>query len=602
MSQNQVRPKPLTFESEKEMPYSDLSLATMEWNQTGTWRYLRPSYIERIPACQGSCPTSNDIEKWIRLFEEGDIDGAWDAATLENPFPAIMGRVCFHPCMDGCNRCEMGGSVNINLLERTLGDAVGEELPIPKAFFKSTDKKVAIIGSGPAGLSCAYHLTRLGHEVTVFEKEKKAGGMLRYGIPPYRLPKDILDREIKRLEKMGIRFELGKPVRDATTMQQIRQDYNALFIATGAQKSRPMGIPDEKTMGVMPGLQMLRVVANGNDPKIGKRVLVVGGGNTAVDAARTAIRLGSDVTILYRRSRAEMPASMEEIIEAEREGVKFELLVAPTRVIAKGGRVAGLECQKMELGAPDESGRRRPVPVEDSEEIFNADTILTAIGEEIETVIIPSALHVEKGSVTTKRGGRTDWTDVFAGGDLIDQSRTVVDALGGGKRSAMAIDSLLHGENFEKVFDKICVADTEAVLMSRYIEYRTGEEHQVATTSETENINDIVTFDELNAAYFQESEPVETPTLSIEDRLSQNPFKEVHQTPSEKEKATEMARCFHCGRCTECDNCFIYCPDVAIAKKEGGFDIDLYYCKGCGVCAVECPRAAMKMSEEPTEF
>ncbi|MBT3182283.1 MAG: FAD-dependent oxidoreductase [Deltaproteobacteria bacterium] len=602
MSQEQNRPKPIKYNSATEMPYCDLSQATMEWNQTGTWRYLRPSYVERTPSCQAACPTSNDIEKWIKLFEKGEIEAAWGAATIENPFPAIMGRVCFHPCMDGCNRGELGGSVNINMLERALGDAVGEKLPVATPFFEKSGKSVAIIGSGPAGLACAYHLTRLGHKVTVFEREKKAGGMLRYGIPAYRLSKDVLDREIERLSRMGVEFKLDSGVRDATKMQELKQDYNAVFVAIGAQKSRPLGIPDEKTTGVMSGLDFLRSFETGRKHNIGNRVLVIGGGNTAVDAARTAKRLGAEVTILYRRSRAEMPASEEEIQAAEDEGVRIEMLIAPKRVIVKSGHAAGLECQRMELGEPDESGRRRPVPVEGSEITFESTTILSAIGEQIETNIIPSSLRFDNGALVTKSCGQTEWNSVFAGGDIIEQPRTVVDALCAGKKSSIAIDCLLHGDNLDKVLDKIQIGDTEYVSMARYLQHRTGNSPILSTNSETELLNEIVRFEDLNAAYFTKSSPNESPTLPVKDRLNGKSFEEVHTSPSEELRNDELSRCFHCGRCTECDNCFIYCPDVAIAKKQSGFDIDLYYCKGCGVCSFECPRAAMKMSEEPTEL
>lgn len=595
-------PSPITFKTTAEMPFFTVALGTTEWNETGTWRYLRPRYVERVPACQHGCPTSNDIEAWIRLFELGRRDEAWDAATMENPFPGIMGRVCFHPCMEGCNRREMGGSVNIQMCERTLSDAMGKDLPPATPFFPASGKKVAVIGAGPAGMACAYHLARLGHAVEVFERLPLAGGMLRYGIPEYRLPNDVLDREIARLEKMGIVFHLGKAVKSAAEMQTMRQDYAAVFMAIGAYKSKAMGVPDEKSPGVMAGLEFLRKVAEGKPPAIGKRVLVVGGGNTAVDTARTARRLGAEVTIVYRRSRAEMPAFEEEVRQAEDEGVKIEMLVSPRRVVTAQGKAAGLECLKMKLGDPDESGRRQPIPIDGSETTLAANTVLTAIGEDIETAIVPSALPIERGAIRTKLGGRTEWTTVFAGGDFIAQTRTVVDALAAGKRSAIAIDCQLRGDSFDAVFEKIRVADTDAVLMSRYLQVRTGQLPRAATTSELERLNKVVTFSELNPAYFTRSEPAAYPLRSVEDRLASGGFVEVHLPPAEDVRASEYARCFHCGRCTECDNCYIYCPDAAIAKKEGGFEIDYYFCKGCGVCPKECPRAALEMIAEPTEF
>lgn len=583
-----------------EMPFCTMSQGDMTWNKTGSWRYLRPQYIEQIPSCQAGCPTANDIEAWVRLFKEGKIKEAWEVATLENPFPAIMGRICYHPCEDSCNRKEMGGPVSIQMLERALADAQGSELPIAKPLCPVSHKKVAVVGSGPAGLSCAYHLNRLGHRVTVMERQAKAGGVLRYGIPEYRLPKDILNAEIDRLKKMGIEFALNKSIRDASQMQMLRQDYDAVFLAAGVHKSRAMNIPDEKTSGVIHGLNFLELASQGKTPALGSKTIVVGGGNTAVDAARTALRLGSHVTILYRRSRAEMPAFESEIKEAEKEDIKFDFLLLPKRIVANEGKITNIVCDKAKLGEPDDSGRRHPQPIPNSETTFPADTVICAVGEDIETTIIPSALPISKGFLATKSGGRTAWGNIFAGGDFIGGVRTAVDALTSGKISAIAIDCLFRNQDFDNVFEKIKVGETGTVRMSDYL--RLINPSSSETSQEITPKKEIVYFDKLNKSYFWETAPNPYPAKSVEERLAHRPFSEILKPPAKETIEDELSRCFHCGRCINCDNCYIYCPDVCIHKKESGYDIDLNYCKGCGVCVHECPRAAMEMIEEPMEF
>ncbi len=595
-------PEPIVFKSERDMPHCPVSMASMEWNETGSWRYMRPRYVERSPACQNSCPTGNDIEAWIRLLALGRLNEAWEAATLENPFPAIMGRVCFHPCMTGCNRRELGGTVNIGALERALGDAMGAKLPPAAPFLKPSGKKIAVVGSGPAGLACAYHAARMGHRVTVFERAQKAGGMLRYGIPAYRLPHDVLDREMERLAAMGIELHTGKPVANASHMQTLRQDYTAVFLATGAHRAKTAGFESEKSPGVMAGLELLRQTAAGKPPQIGKSVLVIGGDDTAVDTARTARRLGCEVTLIYRRTRAEMPAFESEVRAAEQEGIKIEYLMAPSRAVIKGGRAIGLECVRTKLGAPDESGRRRPEPVKDSEVAFESDTILTAVGEEIDTSIIPSSLAIERGAIKTGVGGRTEWHNVFAGGDFTIGPRTVVDALAAGKRSAIAIDCMIREEDAAAALESASICGNGPVLMSRYIEKVAGIERRVATTSNTCIQDRVTVFGEINTAYFTSSEPECAQLREVSERLGKDSFIEVTLPLSDAARDRELRRCFHCGRCTECDNCYIYCPDIAIAKKVGGFEFDMNFCKGCGVCSKECPRSAIEMIPEPTEF
>jgi NADPH-dependent glutamate synthase beta subunit-like oxidoreductase/Pyruvate/2-oxoacid:ferredoxin oxidoreductase delta subunit len=599
--QSQKQPKPTSFKGISEMPYCTMSSALMTWNATGSWRYLRPRYIDQIPACQAACPTANNIEAWIRLLEQGKIEEAFEKATLENPFPAIMGRVCFHPCQESCNRNEMGGPVSIQMLERVLADAAGSDPAVPKPFRAQSKKKIAVIGSGPAGLACAYHLTRLGHKAVVIERNSRGGGVLRYGIPEYRLPREIIDIEIERLKKMGIDFHLGKIVRDAAEMQMLRQEYDAVFLAIGAHKSRPLGIPDEKAEGVMPGLTFLDLASQGKAPPLGKKVLVIGGGNTAIDAARTARRFGSEVTILYRRSREEMPAFEAEVKEALAEDIKIEFLTIPKQILVKDGRAGGLICERAKLGEPDESGRRSPVPISGSEHTFEATAILSAVGEEIETAIIPSALAIHKGALATKSGGRTEWHNVFAGGDFIEQPRTAVDALAAGKKAAIAIDCFFRKEDFDTVFQKIRIGDSNTVRMADYLRYLAGDKKEQESPDVIAK-NRIAKFEDLNTAYFRHSNPNEYPMRQVKERFLHRPFAEVHQQPSKEVVADELSRCFHCGRCTQCDNCFIYCPDISIVKAEGGYNVDLTYCKGCGVCVFECPRAAMELIEEPTEI
>src|SRR3989338_4010358 len=550
--------KPVEFKGAHEMPYCTVSVSDMTWNRTGSWRYLRPSYIEQIPACQASCPAAEPIERWLFCLEKGDARKAREILTIENPFPGIMGRVCFHPCEVGCNRKDVGGAVTINMLERFLADEAGYEGAKMVPWKKTSGKKAAIIGSGPAGLACAYFLARLGHAVTIFEKYPKPGGLLRYGIPEYRLPKDILDKELKKLYDLGINFQCGKAL-NKSEIEGLAKKHDAVFVAAGAHLSRPLGAEGEKAEGIVPALEFLENVQLETDngetdlrtyalTRL-RTVVVVGGGNSAIDAARTALRLGAkSVQIIYRRSRVEMPAFSSEVEDAEKDGVVFEMLAAPSRVITEGGRVKALECVKMKLGPPDASGRRAPVKVAGSEFTVPADLVLTAIGEVADENILPAKSP-----------------KIFFGGDMIAQPRTVVNAIGSGKYSAIEIDCMLIDKNYKEVFEHIHIPETNFVKMADYLNANVQDRQRT-----------VVRTEHLNTYYFDRSEPVKDATKARE----------------------QTSRCMHCGRCTQCDNCFIYCPDVSILKKKDGYDIAYDFCKGCGVCVKECPRAAMKMSEE----
>ena len=585
----------IVFKTEADMPYLPMTLGTTLVNKTGSWRYIRPLYVDKTPPCNHNCPAGSDVVGYLALIREGKYKEAWELIKQENPFPGVCGRVCPHPCESECNRGELGGAIAIHTLERFLADWAmsNEERGMGNEALNSSLGKVAVIGSGPAGLSCAYHLARLGYPVTVFEALPVAGGMMRVGIPEYRLPRQVLDREIADIEALGVEIKTNVRVGDGLQLSGLLEDYQAIFIGVGLQKSRKLNIPGEDAEGVIHGLEFLKK-ANSSDEEVqvGPRVVVIGGGNTAIDAARTALRLGvenlaSEVTILYRRSRAEMPAIPEEIEEALEEGVKIRYLTAPVELLTENGRVTGLKCVKMELGAPDESGRRRPLPIAGSEFTVEAGTVIPAVAQEADLSFLQLPVEAEQGRIVIDEAGLTTGEGVFAGGDVAIPFGTVAHAVGSGKRAALAIDQYLRGEELSG-FPPI----TEAV-------------HAVPKDMDPA----IVRFEDLNLAYFEELERLEQSQRLVEERV--RGFEEVNLGFGEEEAQAEAERCFSCGTCNLCDTCLIFCPDVAIirlaappypvplARLDGaGYEINYDYCKGCGICAEECPRYAISIEEE----
>ncbi|MBC8249369.1 MAG: FAD-dependent oxidoreductase, partial [Anaerolineales bacterium] len=437
----------IVFKTEADMPYLPMSLGTTLVNKTGSWRYIRPLYLDRTPPCNHNCPAGADVVGYLALIKEGRYEEAWELIKQENPFPGVCGRVCPHPCESECNRGELGGAIAIHTMERFLADwaarnekrGTRDESPVTHS-----SSLVAVIGSGPAGLSCAYHLARRGYPVTVFEALPVAGGMMRVGIPEYRLPRQVLDQEIADIEALGVEIKTGMRLGDNLPMSEL-DGYDAIFIAVGLQKSRKLNVPGEDAEGVIPGLEFLKRVNSGEEVRGGPRVAVIGGGNTAIDAARSALRLGSEVTILYRRSRAEMPAIADEIEEALAEGVNIRYLTAPVELLTEKGRVTGLKCVRMELGMPDESGRRRPLPIAGSEFTIKADTVIPAIAQEADlsflqlpTSNLQLPVEVEQGRIAINDAGATTRPGIFAGGDVATPFGTVAHAVGSGKRAALA--------------------------------------------------------------------------------------------------------------------------------------------------------------------
>ena len=572
------------FKGASEMPIIAVSAGDMAWNKTGAWRTQRPVYEDKTPPCSAACPAGNDIVRFIQKIAKEDFEGAWNIIKEESPFPGVCGRVCFHPCESKCNRGSFDEPLAIHALERFVADfGYGLNKKTAKLGEKNKEK-VAIIGSGPAGMSCAYHLARLDYDVTVFESLPFAGGMLRLGIPSYRLPRDILDRELSDIEAFGVKIRTGVTLGEDIRLEDLK-DHQAVFISTGAHKSRGLQIPGGREKGVLSGLDLLKRINLRKRIQLGDKIAVIGGGNTAIDVARSVIRMGKKATILYRRSREEMPAFDEEILEALEEGVKIRYLVNPLRIGQKDG-LKRIECLRMELGEKDESGRRRPIPIPNSNFRIDVDHVIVATGEEIEVSFLPEGLEKREGILLTRRDGSTGIKGIFAGGDLTSNQRTVAHAIGSGKKAAMAIDAFFKGKDPDVIFQNL-IGEGPSLSIFNYLH-----------PAERVRNPHVVAFEELNMDYFEPAKRQEESRRPVKERIKG--FKEVSTTFSESLALEEAGRCFNCGTCNECEVCYVFCPDASILKREGLFShqVDYDYCKGCGICFTECPRGAISLKEE----
>ncbi|MDO5499581.1 MAG: NAD(P)-binding protein [Propionibacteriaceae bacterium] len=523
--------------------------------RVGPERTRRPIYLDLLPPCNAACPAGENIQEWLRLIKAGEQEAAWRQLTQDNPFPAIHGRVCYHPCETSCNRKELDSAVSIHAVERFLGDkALEENWSFPTAPHPS-GRKVLVIGAGPSGLSAAYHLARLGHEVEIRDNGAEPGGMMRYGIPAYRLPRDVLDGEIARIEAMGVRMVQNHAVTDLLEEQK-EGEFDAVFVAVGAHLSRKVDIPAQDASKMVDAVQFLRGVASGDRPIVGRKVAVYGGGNTAMDAARTARRLGAEEAIIvYRRTKAQMPAHEEELSEAEREGVKINWLRTITDVSED------LTVEIMEL---DEGGR--PTPTGRYEKLA-ADTVIMAVGQVPETDFLHNVdgLEFDRDGVmqVDHQTLMSTVPGIFAGGDAVPSERTVTIGVGHGKKAARAIDAWLN----DRVPDR-------------------RPKH------------DLATFDKLNLWYFGDASRRAQPELDPDARILA--FDEIVGGLQETQAVFESARCLSCGNCFECDGCLGSCPEDAIIKLGKGhrYRYDYDKCTGCGTCYEQCPVHAIEMRPE----
>jgi 2-oxoacid:acceptor oxidoreductase delta subunit (pyruvate/2-ketoisovalerate family) len=524
-------------------------------NKTGAWRTIRPLYVDRLPPCNHACPAGENIQGWLYHAESGQYEAAWRALTEDNPLPAIMGRVCYHPCETSCNRGQLDESVGINSVERFLGD---EALKRGWKFSPIKDesgKRVLIVGAGPSGLSAAYHLRRLGHGVKIIEAGPRAGGMMRFGIPKYRLPREVLDGEVQRILDMGVELELNRKV---TNILETVNDgsFDAAFLAVGAHIGKRAYIPAGSSARILDAVSVLRSMEGENMPMLGRRVVVYGGGNTALDVARTAKRLGAEEAIIvYRRTREKMPAHDSELEEALQEGV----LVKWLSTIKSVADTSTLTVEKMALDA-----KGFPQPTGEFETL-EADSLVLALGQDVDLSLLEGVpgLEIKDGTVQVGSNMMTGHAGIFAGGDMVPAERTVTVGVGHGKKAARHIDAWLRGAS-----------------------YAPAPKHELAT------------FDKMNPWYYSDAPKTVRPVLETARRTST--FDEVVEGLDETTALFEARRCMSCGNCFECDNCYGVCPDNAVIKLGPGkrFEFNFDYCKGCGICVSECPCGAIKMVPE----
>ena len=522
-------------------------------NLTGSWRSSRPVYLNRLPPCNNACPAGENIQGWLFHAESGDYEQAWRVLVRDNPLPSVMGRVCYHPCETSCNRGQLDEAVGINSVERFLGDEAikrGWKFEPPA---QASGKKVLVVGAGPSGLSAAYHLARMGHQVEIQEAGPLAGGMMRFGIPKYRLPRDVLDAEVQRILNLGVTLRLNTKVGNIEQSMQ-QGSFDAAFLAVGAHIGKRTMIPAGDASHIVDAVSVLRSMEGEDKPMLGRKVVVYGGGNTAIDVARTVKRMGGEPIIVYRRTRDKAPAHDFEIEEALQEGVMIKWL--STIKQADAGEIT---VERMEL---DDKGF--PQPTGEFEKL-EADSVVLALGQDVDLSLLDgvAGLEIKDGTVQVAPNMMTGRAGIFAGGDMVPSERTVTVGVGHGKKAARNIDAWLRG-----------------------ITYAPEPKHEIAT------------FDKLNPWYYSDADKTVRPMLDIIRR--QTSFDEVQGGLDETNALFEARRCLSCGNCFECDNCYGVCPDNAVIKlgPGKGFEFNYDYCKGCGICAEECPRGVIAMERK----
>jgi NADPH-dependent glutamate synthase beta subunit-like oxidoreductase len=535
---------------------------TTEVIKTGTWRSALPQHIHAPSPCHAACPVNGDIAEWIGRARERDFHGAWQILTRHNPFPAIAGRVCHHPCEAACNRAGYDAPLAICRLERYVGDRALAEGWAFAPVETTRSERVAIVGGGPSGLSAAFHLRQLGYGVTLFESSSELGGVMRHGIPSYRLPRAVLDAEIARIVALGVDVRSGESIATPEALERLRAEFDAVYLAIGAGRQKRLLVLDYSRPWVVDGARYLAAANRGAPSLPGRRVAVVGGGSAAIDVARTARRAGHDVTIIALESEPQMPAQREEVVEALEEGVALLTGAMLLDAVERPGEGVNLLCARVRFTPGAQRGQFSVTRIANSEFSICVDAVVPSIGQDPDIAPLGTSVDADGALLKVDERQATSLSRVYAGGDVASMARFVTEAVGMGKRAAHAIDRSLRGAR-----DEIGVAAREPVVKSAAI----------------------------NTFYYPRQSRAPERRLDAAQRVAGDT--EVQLGFELEQALDEGRRCFSCGTCIVCDNCVVYCPDLAVKRGDGGYVVLTDYCKGCGLCVAECPTGSMKMVE-----
>jgi NADPH-dependent glutamate synthase beta subunit-like oxidoreductase/Pyruvate/2-oxoacid:ferredoxin oxidoreductase delta subunit len=533
--------------------------------KTGTWRAALAQHVHAPSPCHAACPVHGDIAEWIGQARARDFHAAWLTLSRHNPFPAVIGRICHHPCESACNRAGYDEPLSICKLERCVGDMALERGWAHAASAVPRAERIAVVGGGPSGLSAAYQLRRRGFAVTLFEAQPQLGGLMRYGIPAYRLAREVLDGEIARIVALGIELRCGQAMDTPQALAELRADFDAVYLAYGAQRQKRLPQLDYTRPWVVDGADYLARASRGAPPTLGARVVVIGGGSAALDVARSARRAGHEVTILALEAEAEMPAQREEVIEAREEGITLAD-AAMLRGVLESAAGLRFDCVRVRFIAGAQKGEFTLQPLEGTAFTLEADAIVSSIGQDPELAPLAGAVDCSGPLLPTDASGATGAAGLWAGGDLTSTARFVSEAIGMGERAALAIE--------------------------RQLNVRAGAEGS-APLPQAQALVDLAA---INVHYHPTQPRAADRHLAVAQRLAHGG--EVQLGLAIEQALAEAARCFSCGTCTHCDHCVSYCPDLAVQRLGDGYTVLTDYCKGCGVCVKECPTGSMTMLEE----